>query len=119
MTFLRSAAPTENAVVLDVPSGASYKLVMIAEDNVGNMRPAFAGAPSINVFFPLAEGKDSLEDTRNESIAEIERNYRYLCNIYFLPLTILCWCSHPVFVIVIICDMVGKNSFSLNKKIIT
>lgn len=57
LSFLKSCASNERTVVLDVPSGATYKLVLQPEDNVGNFRSAARGASSLTVIFPFAEGK--------------------------------------------------------------
>ncbi|PIK39866.1 hypothetical protein BSL78_23284 [Apostichopus japonicus] len=55
LNFLKSCASNERTVVLDVPSGATYKLVLQPEDNVGNFRSAARGASSLTVVFPFAE----------------------------------------------------------------
>ncbi|KAJ8025089.1 Teneurin-3 [Holothuria leucospilota] len=55
LKLITSRPPTEEIITLDVPAGAIYNLVILPEDNVGNMASLSNGGESLEVYFPAIE----------------------------------------------------------------
>lgn len=61
--LLLSRPPTEDTIVLDVPTGVLYNLLILPEDNVGNRGSLQTDGVPLEVFFP--EVKVSCEEVNN------------------------------------------------------
>lgn len=80
MNLITSRPPTEEIITLDVPSGATYNLVILPEDNVGNMASLSNGGESLEVYFPVTEGTHIL-NASGSSLVKVSSCI--LCNLHF------------------------------------